>query len=244
MIKKFEEFVNEGLLDIFSGDGCKNLETICSAFAKRLSSVAPIKFEQKLSDGKIIERELNYSEMLRLQYISADDNLVVDNKGKRTIKEEARRIAKQFEKEVFASEYWGSEEKCFKHLTKYLYKTGDLDVFDNADTDTEKSFAIFTFTIPYLEPMEDEDEKDLYELKMYYYTTRASCKTYGKDDKETAIHLLNTAFYRLYKGLTDPDDKVVEYTDSTDTTFKDIRKFIPTELIDVVKKATKRGDLK
>ena len=56
MIKKFEEFVNEGLLDIFSGDGCKNLETVCSAFAKRLSSVAPIKYKTLSVEGdKIIE---------------------------------------------------------------------------------------------------------------------------------------------------------------------------------------------
>ena len=75
MIKKFEEFVNEGLLDMFSGDGCKNLETVCSAFAKRLSKVAPIKFKQKLSNDKIVENELNYSKLLRLQYISADDDL-------------------------------------------------------------------------------------------------------------------------------------------------------------------------
>lgn len=240
MIKKFEEFVNEGLLDIFSGDGCKNLETVCSAFAKRLSSIAPIKIKQKLSDGKIIDNELNYSKTLTLKYISADDDLVVDNKGKRTIKEEARRIAKQFENEVFASEIWGSEEKCFKQLTKYLYKTGDLDAFGNGDN-ANKTLAIFTFSIPYLEPV--EDEKDVYELKMYFYTTSAACKTRGKDDKETATHLLNTAFYRLYKGLTDPEDKVVEFTDSTHTTFKDIRKLIPTELINAVKAATKRSDL-
>lgn len=242
MIKTFEEFVNEGLLDIFSGDGCKNLETVCSAFAKRLSSVTPIKFKQKSTGGKIIERELNYSEMLKLKYISADDDLVVDNNGKRTIKEEAQKLAKYFENDTVASEMWGSEEKCFKQITKYLYKTGDLDAFGNADTDTEKSFAIFTFTIPYLEPV--EDEKDLYELKLYFYTTRAAVKTFGKDDKETAIKLLNTAFYSLYKGLTKPEDEVVEFTDSTHTTFKDIRKLIPSELIDVVKKATKRGDLK
>lgn len=240
MIKKFEEFVNEGLLDMFSGDGCKNLETVCSAFAKRLSKVAPIKFKQKLSNDKIVENELNYSKLLRLQYISADDDLVIDSNGQRTIKEEAHRIAKLFDKDIYHSEIWGDEEKCFKQLTKYLYKTNNMDAFDNEDT--RKTTAIFTFNIPYLVAV--EGEKDLYNLETYYYTTSAACRTHGRDDKEIATELLNAAFFRLYKGLTDPEDKFTEYTDSTDTTFKDIRKFIPSELINVVKDATKRKDLK
>ena len=239
MIKKFEEFVNEGLLDMFSGDGCKNLETVCSAFAKRLSKVAPIKFKRKLNE-KIVESELNYSKALRLQYISADDDLVIDNNGQRTIKEEAKRIAKLFDKDVYHSEIWGDEEKCFKQLTKYLYKTKNMDAFDNEDT--RKTTAIFTFSIPYLVAV--EGEKDLYNLETYYYTTAAACRTHGRDDKEIATELLNAAFFRLYKGLTDPEDKFTEYTDSTDTTFKDIRKFIPSELVNVVKEATKRKDLK
>ena len=239
MIKKFEEFVNEGLLDMLSGDGCKNLETVCSAFAKRLSKVAPIKFKRKLNE-KIVESELNYSKALRLQYISADDDLVIDNNGQRTIKEEAHRIAKLFDKDVYHSEIWGDEEKCFKQLTKYLYKTKNMDAFDNEDT--RKTTAIFTFSIPYLVAV--EGEKDLYNLETYYYTTAAACRTHGRDDKEIATELLNAAFFRLYKGLTDPEDKFTEYTDSTDTTFKDIRKFIPSELVNVVKEATKRKDLK
>jgi hypothetical protein len=243
-MKSLQEYINEGLLDIFSGDGCKNLETVCSAFAKRLEKVSPIKYKHKFDivDGKISEMTLKYSEALSLQYISADDDLVIDRRGKRTIKEEARRIAKQFENSEYESErkYWGTEENCFKHLTKYLYKTGDLNAFGNEGKDS--TTAIFTFGIPYLEPQ--EGEKDLYDLKKYYYTTSAVCKTAGKDDKETAIHLLNTAFYRLYKGLTDPEDKLREFTDSTKTTFKDIRKLIPAELINAVKAATKRKDLK
>jgi hypothetical protein len=240
MIKTFEEFVNEGLLDMFSGDGCKNLESVCSAFAKRLSKVAPIKFKRKLSDGKIIEGVLNYSKFLLLQYISADDDLVIDIRGKRTIKEEAHRIAKLFDKDIYHSEIWGDEEKCFKQLTKYLYKTKDMNAFDNEDT--RKTPAIFTFSIPYLVPV--EGEKDLYNLETYYYKTSAVCRTNGRDDKEIATELLNMAFFRLYKGLTDPEDKLTEYTDSTDTTFKDIRKFIPSELISAVKDATKRKNLK
>lgn len=239
MIKKFEEFVNEGLLDMFSGDGAKNLETVCSAFAKRLSKLAPIKYKRKLN-GKIVEMKLNYSNALRLQYISADDDLVIDSRGKRTIKEEAHRIAKLFDEDVYHSEIWGDEEKCFKQLTKYLYKTKDMDAFDNKDT--RKATAIFTFTIPYLVPV--EGEKDLYDLETYYYTTAAVCRTHGRDDKEIATELLNMAFFRLYKGLTDPEDKLTEYTDSTDTTFKDIRKFIPSELVNVVKESTKRKNLK
>lgn len=240
MIKKFDEFVNEGLLDIFSGDGCKNLETVCSAFAKRLSSVEPIKFKQKFSSGKIVENELNYSKSLRLQYISADDDLVIDRNGKRTIKDEARRLAKLFEKDAIHSEIWGDEEKCFKQLTKYLYKTNDMDAFDNEDT--RKATAIFTFTIPYLVPV--EGEKDLYNLETYFYTTAAVCRTHGRDDKEIATELLNMAFFRLYRGLTDPEDKFTEYTVSKDITFKDIRKYIPSALVDAVKKATKRKNLK
>ena len=239
MIKKFEEFVNEGLLDMFSGDGCKSLETVCSAFAKRLSKVAPIKFKRKLNE-KIVESELNYSKALRLQYISADDDLVIDNNGQRTIKEEAKRMAKLFDKDVYHSEIWGDEEKCFKRLTKYLYKTKNMDAFDNEDT--RKTTAIFTFSIPYLVAV--EGEKDLYDLETYYYTTAAACRTHGRDDKEIATELLNAAFFRLYKGLTDPEDKFTEYTDSNDTTFKDIRKFIPSELVNAVKEATKRKDLK
>lgn len=238
-MKSLKDYINEGLLDMFGGDGCKNLETVCSAFAKRLSKVSPITFKYKGIDGKILTRTLNYSESLKLQYISADDDLVVDKHGKRTIKDEAKRLAKQFENDTYVSDMWGSEDKCFKQLTKYLYKTGDLDAFGNADKDA--TTAIFTFTIPYLEPV--KDEKDLYELKLYLYTTSASCKTRGKDDKDTAIHLLNTAFYRLYKGLTDPEEKLSEFTDSTHTTFKDIRKLIPSELVNAVKVATKRGDL-
>jgi hypothetical protein len=238
MIKKFEEFVNEGLLDIFNGDGCKNLETICSAFAKRLSSVAPISYKYKTMDGKIRENKLDYSQELKLQYISADDDLVIDSKGKRTIKEEARRMATQFKEDILSSDRWDDEEKCFKEITKFLYKTGNID---NEDINN-KTTAIFTFTIPYLEPV--KDEKNICEHKLYLYTTSAVCKTRGKDDKETATHLLNSAFFRLYKGLTDPDDELIEFTDSNNTTFKDIRKFIPSELIDAVKKATKRGDLK
>jgi hypothetical protein len=62
MIKTFEEFVNEGLLDIFTGDGCKNLETICSAFAKRLSSIDPIKYKYRPFDGdKVLNGILDYS---------------------------------------------------------------------------------------------------------------------------------------------------------------------------------------
>lgn len=238
-MKSLKDYINEGLLDMFSGDGCKNLETVCSAFAKRLAKVSPITFKYKGIDGKILTRTLNYSESLKLQYISADDDLVVDKHGKRTIKDEAKRLAKQFENDTYVSDMWGDEDKCFKQLTKYLYKTGDLDAFGNADKDA--TTAIFTFTIPYLEPV--QDEKDLYELKLYLYTTSASCKTHGKDDKDTAIHLLNTAFYRLYKGLTDPEEKLSEFTDSTHTTFKDIRKLIPSELVNAVKVATKRGDL-
>jgi hypothetical protein len=238
MIKKFEEFVNEGLLDIFKGDGCKNLETVCSAFAKRLSSVAPISYKYKTMDGKIRENKLDYSQELKLQYISADDDLVIDSKGKRTIKEEARRMATQFKEDILSSDRWDDEEKCFKEITKFLYKTGNID---NEDINN-KTTAIFTFTIPYLEPV--KDEKNICEHKLYLYTTSAVCKTRGKDDKETATHLLNSAFFRLYKGLTDPDDELIEFTDSNNTTFKDIRKFIPSELIDAVKKATKRGDLK
>ena len=238
MIKKFEEFVNEGLLDVFKGDGCKNLETVCSAFAKRLSSVAPISYKRKLSDGKIVELKLDYSQELTLEYISADDDLVIDYKGKRTIKEEAKMMAKKFKDDIYMSDRWRDENECYKEITKFLYKTGNI----GDDDISNKTTAIFTFRIPYLEAV--KDEKDVYEKKMYYYTTSAVCKTRGKDDKETAVHLLNTAFYRLYKGLTAPDDKLVEFTDSPDTTIKDIRKLIPSELIDVVKKATKRSDLK
>lgn len=240
MIKKFEEFVNEGLLDIFSGDGCKNLETICAAFAKRLSKIAPIKYKHKLSDGKIIDSVLDYSTLLTMEYISADDDLVIDRKGKRTIKEEAKRMAKQFREGIYRSEMFSDEEKCFKHITRYLYKTGDMNAFGNEGK--LAATALFTFNIPYLEPV--DGEKDVYEQKMYYYTTSTSCKTKGQDDKEIATHLLNTAFYRLYRGLTDPEDKFVEFTDDTRTTFKDIRKYIPSELINVVKSATKRKDLK
>jgi hypothetical protein len=239
MIKKFEEFVNEGLLDIFNGDGCKNLETICSAFAKRLSSVAPISYKYKTMDGKIRENKLDYSRELTLEYISADDDLVIDYKGKRTIKEEAKLMAKRFKDNTYASDRWSDPNECYKEITKYLYKMSDIA--DGKDI-SNKTTAIFTFRIPYLEAV--KDEKDVYEKKMYYYTTSAVCKTRGKDDKETAVHLLNTAFYRLYKGLTAPDDRLVEFTDSPDTTIKDIRKLIPSELIDAVKKATKRSDLK
>jgi hypothetical protein len=239
MIKKFDEFVNEGLLDIFSGDGCKNLETICSAFSKRLSKLAPIKFKHKLEDGKIINNTLDYSSLLTMEYISADDDLVIDRNGKRTIKEEAKRLAKQFKDATWASECWGDEEKCFKQITKYLYKTHDLNAFGNENKPA--ATALFTFTIPYLQLV--DGEKDVYERKCYFYTTATSCKTRGRDDKEIATNLLNAAFYRLYKGLTDPEDKLIEFTDDTSTTFKDIRKFIPSELINVVKSATKRKDL-
>lgn len=239
MIKTFEEFVNEGLFDIFSGDGCKNLETICSAFAKRLSSIETIKFKQKTSDGKIIDGFIDYSRLLRLEYISADDDLVIDSNGKRTIREEARRIAKQFENDTWASERWGSEEKCFKEITRFLHKTGDFNAFN--DFDNEKTTALFTFYIPYLEAV--KDEKDVYERKMYIYTTFAPIKVRGRDDKEIANSLLNSAFFRLYQALTSPEDELVEYTASTDTTFKDIRQYIPSVLINAVKKATKRKDL-
>jgi hypothetical protein len=241
MIKKFEEFVNEGLLDIFKGDGCKNLETVCSAFAKRLSSIAPISYKRKLSDGKIVELKLDYSKELKLQYISADDDLVIDYRGKRTIKEEAKRMAEHFKDADYMSEHWGDENYCYKELTKYLYKMSDI-ADGKVEDISNKTTAIFTFSIPYLEAV--KDEKDIYERKMYYYTTSTICKVRGKDDKEIATHLLDTAFYRLYRGLTAPEDKLIEFTDSTDTTFKDIRKLIPSELIDAVKKATKRSDLK
>ena len=242
MIKKFDEFVNEGLLDIFSGDGCKNLETVCSAFAKRLSKVAPIKFKTKTVEGKIWERTLDYSRDLRLEYISADDDLVVDFRGKRTIKEEAQRMAKSFENESWAYERFGDAEKCLKYITRFLYKSGDFNAFGGGDDISNKTTAIFTFSVPYLEPV--KDEKDVYELKMYYYTTFAPCKTRGKDDKDIATYLLNTAFFRLYRGLTDPEDKFTEFTDSKNTSFKDVRQFIPSELINAIKAATKRKDLK
>lgn len=244
MIKTFEEFVNEGLLDIFSGDGCKNLETICSAFAKRLSKVAPIKYKTKIMSGKIVELTLDYSRDMRLEYISADDDLVVDFRGKRTIKEEARRMAKSFENESWAYERFGDMDKCLKFITRFLYKSGDFNAFGGGEDISNRTTATFSFSIPYLEPMKDEDEKDLYERKTYYYTTYAPCKTHGKDDKDIATHLLNTAFFRLYKGLTDPEDKFTEFTDSKDTSFKDVRPFIPSELINAVKAATKRNDLK
>jgi hypothetical protein len=237
MIKKFEEFVNEGLLDVFKGDGCESLETICKAFAKRLSSMRPIKFKWKSLDGRIIEQTLDYSKKLYMEFISAEDDLVINYSGKRTIKEEAKRIAHLHDKN--SKSPWGDEDRIYKQLTKFLYKSDDL----NADKDyLNKEIAMFTFTIPYLVPVKDEN--DVYELKTYYFKTGEWIKTHGKDDKEIATNILNKAFYRLYKGLTDPDDKIDEFKESSDDiSIKDIRKYVPSELINVIKKATKRGDL-
>ena len=242
MIKKFDEFVNEGLLDIFSGDGCKNLEGVCKAFAKRLSKVAPIKYKYKGLGGKIWEGTLDYSSDLNLEYISADDDLVIDFRGKRTIKEEARRITKMAIEDNWSSDMFKNEGECLKYITRFLYKTGDFNAFGGGDDISNKTTAIFTFSVPYLEPV--KDEKGVYERKTYYYTTYAPCKTRGRDDKDIATHLLNTAFFRLYKGLTDPEDKFTEFTDSKNTSFKDVIQFIPSELINAIKAATKRKDLK
>ena len=233
MIKKFEEFVNEGLLDIFSGDGCKNLETVCSAFAKRLSAIAPIKYKTKNIAGKIDERTLDYSSNLRLEYISADDNLVINMGGKCTIEEEAKRLAKSIH---FRDQ---DEKSLVKHLTRHLRKSGD----EWKEGDENKTVAVFNFTIPYLKPIEDKDEKDLYELEYYFYTTSAIRSLKDKNDKEIATYLLNSAFYQLYKAITeDPEHDIIEYNTSK-SSVKDIRKYIPSELINVVKKATKRKDL-
>jgi hypothetical protein len=238
MIKTFEEFVNEGLLDIFSGDGCKNLETVCSAFAKRLSAIAPIKYKTKDLSGKIDEYTLDYSSYLILEYISADDNLVINRHGKCTIEEEAKRLAKS----IHSIDH--DEKSWVKHLTRHLRKSSD----EWKTGDENKTVAVFNFTIPYLIPIEDKDEKDLYKLEFYHYTTSAirSLKVIkDKNDKEIATDLLNSAFYQLYKAITeDPKhDTIIEYN-TAGSSVKDIRKYIPSELINVVKKATKRKDLK
>ena len=149
-------------------------------------------------------------------------------------------MAKQFEDEVWSSDRWGNEERCFKEITRFLCKSTDLNAFNDFDANN-KTISLFTFTIPYLVPV--KDEKDIYERKFYYYTTYAPIRVRGKDDKEIANSLLNSAFFCLYQGLTDPEDKLTEFTDSTDTTFKDVRKYIPSVLINAVKKATKRKNL-
>lgn len=244
MIKKFDEFVNEGLLDIFTGDGCKNLETICSAFQKRFSSISPIKFKWKSNwdkDSKIITRKLDYSKSFGLEFISADDDLVINKNGKRTIKEEAKRLVDAFKNDIIKSDVWNNEDTAYKYITRFLYKSSDTNLtFKDIKN---KETAIFIFTIPYLKPV--EGEKDLFELETYLYRTSSMCHTRGRDDKQIANTLLNNAFYRLYKGLTDPDDEIDEFLDVySSKSLKDIRQYIPSEVINLVKKYAKKSNYK